>query len=103
LQKSNVPIGPNYDRILEHRTRLGICVLLSQHDQLSFSRFKELLSETDGNLGAQLKKLEESKYIEVEKAFVERKPVSWYSITKTGKNALRKHIAALEQMIASIR
>src|SRR5438876_12282724 len=36
------------DRLLEHRTRLAICVLLVRHDAISFSRFKELFDETDG-------------------------------------------------------
>jgi hypothetical protein len=47
------------DRVLEHRVRLAICVLLTQYDRLSFARLKELTDETDGNLGANLRKLEE--------------------------------------------
>jgi len=42
------------DDLLEHRSRLAACVLLSKADQLSFSRLKQVLDETDGNLGAQL-------------------------------------------------
>src|SRR5688572_21375386 len=95
-------IGSDLDSVLEHRVRLAICVLLSQNERLSFGRFKELLSETDGNLGAQLKKLEDNGYIHVKKEFVERKPVTWYNITKTGKAALAKHISALERIVASV-
>ena len=47
------------DRLLEHRVRLAVCVLLSRYDRLSFSKLKELTDETDGNLGANLKKLED--------------------------------------------
>ena len=32
------------DPVLEHRMRLGACVLLSRGDALSFSRLKELLT-----------------------------------------------------------
>ena len=35
------------DRLLEHRVRLAIAVLLSRYDRLSFSRLKELTAETD--------------------------------------------------------
>ena len=46
------------DRLLEHRARLAICLLLSRNDAMRFSRLKELLEETDGSLGAHLLKLE---------------------------------------------
>jgi DNA-binding MarR family transcriptional regulator len=89
-----------YDKTLEHRTRLAICVLLSRNDEMSFRRFKDLLGETDGNLGAQLKKLEESDYVQVRKEFVDRKPVTWYALTRIGQSALKKHVGALEKIIA---
>ena len=88
------------DRLLEHRVRLAIAVLLSRYDRLSFSRLKELTDETDGNLGANLRKLEDEGYVVVVKEFVERKPVSWYSITPAGRRALRSHLDVLSRMIA---
>jgi DNA-binding HxlR family transcriptional regulator len=82
-------------KLLSHRTRLGICVLLSRHSAISFSRFKELLEETDGNLGAQLRKLEDSGLITVRKEFLNRKPVSWYAITDRGRSILSTHLDAM--------
>jgi DNA-binding MarR family transcriptional regulator len=75
------------DRLLEHRSRLGACLLLAQAEAMNFTRLRELLGETDGNLGAHLRKLEEANYIEVRKEFVDRKPVSWYFITDIGTKA----------------
>src|SRR5438067_8449745 len=89
------------DPLLQHRSRLGACVLLSTADVLNFSRLKALLGETDGNLGAQLRKLEEAGYITVKKTFEERKPVSWYSIAPSGQKALKAHLKALETLIKS--
>src|SRR5207249_11578101 len=77
------------DRVLEHRVRLAICVLLTRHDRLSFSRLKELTDETDGNLGANLRKLEDEGFLAVEKEFVDRRPGSWYAITPKGRKALK--------------
>lgn len=88
------------DKLLEHRVRLGICVLLARHEEINFRRFKELLGETDGNLGAQLRKLEDAGYIQVSKQFEARKPVSWYSLTKAGGKALRAHLGALQRIVA---
>jgi DNA-binding PadR family transcriptional regulator len=88
------------DRTLEHRVRLAIAVLLSRYERLSFSRLKELTDETDGNLGANLRKLEDEGYVSVAKEFVDRKPVSWYAITPAGRRALRSHVDVLGRMIA---
>jgi DNA-binding PadR family transcriptional regulator len=88
------------DDLLGHRSRLAACVLLSRADQLSFSRLKALLSETDGNLGAQLHKLEEAGYLAVRKEFRERRPVSWYRLTPNGRKALVSHLSALGRVIA---
>ena len=84
----------------EHRARLAIGVLLARHGEISFSRFKAQLELTDGNLGAQLRKLEEAGCIALRRDFVERKPVTWYSLTKAGRKLLDQHLSALKAMIA---
>lgn len=89
------------DRLLEHRSRLGACLLLAQTEMMNFTRLRELLGETDGNLGAHLRKLEDAKYIEVRKEFFERKPVIWSLLTETGNKALRAHMGALEALVNS--
>ncbi|MGA2584915.1 MAG: transcriptional regulator [Tepidisphaeraceae bacterium] len=91
------------DPLLQHRTRLGGMVLLSGADAMTFSRLRELLRETDGNLGAQLRKLEEAQYITVRKEFADRKPVSWYSITPVGRRALKAHLAAMESLVKAAK
>jgi len=89
----------NLDRLLEHRVRLAIIVLLTRYDEVSFSRLKELTGETDGNLGANLRKLEEAGYIEADKGYEERRPITWYSVTSEGLEALSQHIQALEDLL----
>ncbi|WP_226644225.1 winged helix-turn-helix domain-containing protein [Microbulbifer variabilis] len=90
------------DPVLEHRVRLAISVMLAKYEEISFSRFKEQLQVTDGNLGAQLRRLEEQGYIALRKDFVERKPITWYRLTATGREALNKHLQALRQLIAPV-
>lgn len=87
------------DGLLQHRIRLGVCVLLAEVARMSFSRLKELLGATDGNLGAQLRKLEDAGYIAVAKEFVGRKPVSWYSLRPSGRDALDVHLAGMRAII----
>lgn len=87
------------DDLLEHRSRLAACVLLSKTDQLSFSRLKQVLGETDGNLGAQLRKLEEAGYLTASKEYLDRRPVTWYRLTTKGRKALLAHVDALARVI----
>lgn len=89
------------DTLLDHRVRLAICVLLSRYDRLSFSRLKELTAETDGSLGAHLRKLEDAGYARVKKEFVGRKPTSWYSLSPKGLSALSVHLGALTDLLSA--
>ena len=84
---------------LEHRARLAITVLLARHGEISFAAFKEQLQMTDGNLGAQLRKLEEAGIVSLRRDFVDRKPVTWYALTRDGRKALDTHLAALQSLI----
>lgn len=87
------------DRLLEHRARLGACVLLAGVDAMSFTELREALRETDGNLGAQLRKLEDEGYLRATKEFQNRRPVTWYRLAPRGRKALAIHLAALEALI----
>lgn len=86
-------------RLLQNRVRLAICVLLSRYDRLSFSRLKELTGETDGSLGAHLRRIEDEGYLKTRKRFVDRKPVTWYALTPRGRAALDAHLEALAALI----
>ena len=90
------------DRLLDHRVRLAICVLLARTDAMSFARLKTLLGETDGNLGANLRRLEDAGYITVDKQFADRKPVTWYALAPPGRRSLSNHLAALERLTRGI-
>ena len=87
------------DGLFEHRVRLAICVLLSKHDAMSFSRLKKVLDETDGSIGTHLRKLENAGYLSIEKTFRARRPVTWYTLTPTGRARLMGHIANLTRLI----
>jgi DNA-binding MarR family transcriptional regulator len=95
------PALDRLDPLLQHRSRLGALVLLCDADAINFSRLKTLLNETDGNLGAQLRKLEDAGYVSVEKKFVDRKPASWYALTPHGRRRLKAHLQAVESLLKS--
>ncbi len=84
---------------LEHRVRLAICVLLSRHDAMSFGGLKRVLGETDGSLGAHLRKLEDTGHLLVERTYRDRRPVSWYRLSRDGRSKLRRHLEVLTGLI----
>ncbi len=74
--------------------------ILMVNEEADFSRLKELLEVTDGNLASHLKTLEKEAYITVHKQFINRKPNTSYEATPVGKAAFKKHIEALEALIS---
>ncbi|HAQ61336.1 TPA: transcriptional regulator [Candidatus Delongbacteria bacterium] len=87
------------DELIHSKLRLGIMSMLISVEYAEFSVIKNKLQATDGNLSANLRKLEEAGYIGVEKIFVGRKPQSRYSITDKGRSAFEKYISNLEKLI----
>lgn len=89
------------DDVIHSRIRTAIMAVLISVDEAEFTFIREKINATDGNLSVHLKKLEEHKYISVTKEFVERKPVSRYRITETGRKAFEDYIQKLESIIRS--
>ena len=75
--------------------------MLARHGEISFARFKQQLDLTDGNLGAQLRKLEDVGHLALRRDFVDRKPVTWYRLTDSGRAALDRHLHALQELIGA--
>jgi len=95
---------PEIDTIIHQPARLKIMaslMTLEPGEQVDFVYLREILKLTDGNLGAHLLKLEQARYIKVEKTFVARKPRSFISITTKGRSAFENHVAALEEIVHS--
>ena len=89
----------NLDDIIHSRIRLAIISVLITVEEAEFNFLKEKVNATDGNLSVHLKKLEEANYISVKKEFVDRKPKTVYSLTKTGIKAFELYVAQLEKLI----
>ena len=88
------------DDLIHSRIRLAVMASLAAMKEASFSLLKEKVGATDGNLSIHLRKLEDAGYVKVEKKFIERKPISLYSLTPTGKKALQTYIQQLENLLS---
>ncbi len=89
----------NINKIFDHRIRLGIMSILMVNEYADFTRLKELLDVTDGNLASHIKALEKVNYVLVEKQFIGKKPNTRYKATNQGRDEFKKHISALEKLI----
>ncbi len=93
---------PEINTIIHQPARLKIMaslITLEPGEQVDFVYLRKILKLTDGNLGAHLLKLEQARYIKVEKTFVARIPRSFISMTTKGRSAFENHIIALEEIV----
>ncbi len=87
------------DDIIHSRIRLAIMAVLISNEKADFKFVKKQINATDGNLSVHVKKLESAGYITVMKEFVDRKPLTSYSLTEKGKKAFQIYIEHLENLI----
>jgi DNA-binding MarR family transcriptional regulator len=94
--------GP--DEVVHQPIRLRVMAALTACDPneegLDFSHLKRLTGATDGNLGAHLDHLARAGYVEVTKAFVDRRPRTTVKASAQGRAAFARHVAFLKSIIA---
>ncbi len=96
-----MPELPELNPVIHGKLRLALLSLLSSVEEAEFTWLRAKTGSTDGNLGAQLLKLEEAGYVAVEKQFVQRKPQTLYRITNPGRQALTEYVRALKQLLGA--
>lgn len=88
-----------FDPLVHSRIRLSVLAILVSVDDAEFTFLREQVKATDGNLGAHLRRLEDGGYLLVTKHFVDRKPLSRYRITDAGREAFRRYVDSVEQLL----
>lgn len=84
------------DPIIHSRLRLAILSILISVKKANFNYLKNTIGTTDGNLSANLSKLDEVGYISIRKTFREKKPLTTCSISEKGRKAFSAYLQALE-------
>ncbi|WP_263358416.1 winged helix-turn-helix domain-containing protein [Acidicapsa ligni] len=92
---------PELNPIVHGKLRLALLSLLSTVEEAEFIWLRAKTGSTDGNLGAQLLKLEEAGYVAMEKKFVLRKPQTLYRMTASGRTALTDYVQALKRLLGA--
>ena len=79
------------DRIVHEPARLTIMALLSGAKEADFVFLMRETGLTKGNLSSHLGKLEDAGYIDIEKTFRGKLPLTVLRITPKGRSALRTY------------
>ena len=90
---------PELDPVVHGKLRLALLSLLVGVEEADFTWLRDKTGSTDGNLGAQMLKLEEAGYVAMQKRFAGRKPQTVYRMTPTGRRALAAYVAALKHLL----
>lgn len=101
--KGGSPNAGDLDKLIHERLRLGIISALAANESLSFKELKEMLDASDGNISVHARKLEDAGYLECEKSFRARRPLTVYKITKEGRAALGRYVNHMDALIKAVR
>ncbi|MGB8908905.1 MAG: transcriptional regulator [Candidatus Cybelea sp.] len=91
------------DELLLSKVRLGVVAELLNFDWVAFSELARSLDVSNGNLGAHLSKLVEAGYVDEDKSFVNRRPLTRYRLTKRGREAFAEHVSQLQSLLEAAR
>jgi DNA-binding MarR family transcriptional regulator len=99
-QPPDVSAAVHLDDVVHQRTRLGLLVVLAEVHQADFTYLKTRLQLTDGNLGKHIEILARHDLVSVRKGYEGRRPRTWISISRAGKEALQQEVNALTALLS---
>ena len=90
------------DKIIHEPIRLSILAHLYVLDSADALFLKNQMGLTWGNFSTHLKRLEDAGYIEVQKEFVDRKPVTSYRLTELGREAFQQYREKMSEFLKEL-
>jgi DNA-binding MarR family transcriptional regulator len=92
-------VEPRFDELIHAPTRLSIVALLAAADWADFKFIRDTLGLSDSALSKQLSALEEAGYVEVRKGYAGKRPRTSVKLSRHGRDAFTRHVAALQQIV----
>jgi len=87
------------DRLIHEPARLLIVTILSSVASADFLFLQRETGLTKGNLSAHLSKLEEARYVKIEKTFKGKLPLTVCKLTAAGQKALTQYRRQLQDFM----
>ncbi|NJO81478.1 MAG: transcriptional regulator [Blastochloris sp.] len=92
----------NIDRIVHEPVRLVVMVILFSVESADFLYLLRATGQTKGNISSHMTKLEMAGYVEVEKKFRGKVPMTLYTLTDEGHQALQKYLHEFQRLAQDI-
>ena len=89
---------PGLEQLLLDPTRLTIVSLVSATNWCEFAFVRDHARLSDSALSKQLTTLSGADLVELRKGYVGKRPRTWVRATAAGRERLRAHLAALQQI-----
>ena len=82
-------------------TRFSIVSLLAATDWAEFGFVRDTVGLSDSALSKQITTLTRLGFVDVDKGYVGKRPRTWIRLSTTGRSALGRNVAALQQIAAA--
>lgn len=92
-------IEGEFDPVIHAPHRLRICAALSSVSEAEFAVLREATGVSESVLSKQVKILEDAGYVTTTKGPRDRRTRTWASLTRQGKRAYLRHVAALREIV----
>jgi DNA-binding MarR family transcriptional regulator len=89
------------DDLIHAPVRFSIVATLASVDEAEFGLVRDRVEISDSTLSKQATALEQAGYVKVRKGYVGKRPRTWLSLTKAGRNAYAAHLEALRAIAGS--
>lgn len=86
------------DEVIHGRVRLGAMAYLMVENPAEFTTLKNKLDTTEGTLSVHLRKLEAAGYVEIEKTYKGRRPLTRIHLSEKGRTAFRAYLDAIQKL-----
>ncbi|NQU86643.1 MAG: transcriptional regulator [Mariniphaga sp.] len=87
------------DKTIHEPVRIAILTLLSVIEKADFLYLKNNTGITQGNLSSHLSKLEAAEFVEIEKTFKGKRPLTLIKITTLGKENFENYLRTMKVYI----
>ncbi len=91
-------ISPDVDRAIHEPARFNLMAQLYVVESADFTFLLNRMDMTQGNLSSHLGKLENAGYIEVEKTFKGKRPLTILKMTEKGRSAFRVYTKQMKEV-----
>jgi DNA-binding MarR family transcriptional regulator len=86
------------DGVIHAPVRFSIVAALAVVDEAEFAAVRDAVQISDSALSKQVATLEDAGYVAVRKGFVGKRPRTWLRLTRGGRAAFERHLAALRRI-----